>query len=640
MDDFDSIKNIFFEECDELLSELEQNLEIIKDGGATEEIINAAFRSVHSVKGGAGSFGMPDLVRFAHVFETAFDLLRSRKIDADSHVIKIFLRATDVLSDSVRAEREGLAQPLEKQDQSIKELNSLDCDDSLKKNTTQNRNDDAEETDEERGNAPLFSPVSMELSEIDNVIGDEFDVGFEIFEAIEDNSSCEESEKSKNFSEVSLDNKIGNVKAEGAATALKVNSQNNSVTIRVDLERIDKLVDLVGELVIGQATLREKYEKNHREGTEPVSIENALGDIDQLTRNIQDAVMAVRAQPLRTVFQRMQRVVREAAHATGKSIQLTMEGEDTEIDRSLIERLTDPLTHMLRNAVDHGIESAEDRLKNGKSAEGAIRLSASQKSGRIIITVADDGGGINRERVRSIAVEKGIINSQANLSENEIDNLIFFPGFSTSSTVSDLSGRGVGMDVVKRAILDVGGRVAIFSKKSVGSTFLLSLPLTLAVIEGMAITSCGQTFILPVSCIVETMLFNCEDVFLMGDGIPALSIRGVFMPLLDIGVVLGFSVGENVQGREVILVVEDDDGNRVALLADGIDGQMQVVSKNVEKNFRATRGISAATILGNGNVALVLDTSSIIHIGSENMCKLPYPNEFANVVQRSSEWTT
>lgn len=350
--------------------------------------------------------------------------------------------------------------------------------------------------------------------------------------------------------------------------------------------------------------------------------------------------MAVRAQPLRTVFQRMQRVVREAAHATGKSIQLVMDGEDTEIDRSLIERLTDPLTHMLRNAVDHGVESTEDRLKNGKSADGVIRLSAIQKSGRIIITVADDGAGINRERVKSIAIKKGIINSQANLSENEIDNLIFFPGFSTSSTVSDLSGRGVGMDVVKKAILDVGGRVTIFSEKGVGSTFLLSLPLTLAVIEGMAITSCEQTLILPVSCIVETMLFNYKDVFVMGDGVSALSIRGVFMPLLDISVVLGFSTGENFQDREVILVVEDDDGNRVALLADGIDGQMQVVSKNVEKNFRATRGISAATILGNGNVALVLDAASIIHMGSENVCRLPYPSGLAGIERRSPEWAT
>ncbi|WP_086643179.1 chemotaxis protein CheA [Acetobacter sp. DsW_063] len=637
MDDFDSIKNIFFEECNELLSELERSLEIIKCGDFTDEIVNAAFRSVHSVKGGAGSFGMPDLVRFTHVFETALDLLRSKMLHIDSGIIKIFLRATDVLSDSVQAEREGVAPPFERQNQSIKELISLSCDNSVDADKFLNRDDNLGGFDEEEKSVSLFSPISIELSEIDNTSGNELDVAFEIFE---DNSSPDGTGKSEKSPEKNLNNEINEGESENAPATIKVNSQNNNVTIRVDLERIDKLVDLVGELVIGQATLRERYEKNHWGRAEPVSIENALSDIDQLTRNIQDAVMAVRAQPLRTVFQRMQRVVREAAHATGKSIQLVMDGEDTEIDRSLIERLTDPLTHMLRNAVDHGVESTEDRLKNGKSADGVIRLSAIQKSGRIIITVADDGAGINRERVKSIAIKKGIINSQANLSENEIDNLIFFPGFSTSSTVSDLSGRGVGMDVVKKSILDVGGRVTIFSEKGVGSTFLLSLPLTLAVIEGMAITSCGQTLILPVSCIVETMLFNYKDVFVMGDGVSALSIRGVFMPLLDISVVLGFSTGENFQDREVILVVEDDDGNRVALLADGIDGQMQVVSKNVEKNFRATRGISAATILGNGNVALVLDAASIIHMGSENVCRLPYPGGLASIERRSPEWAT
>lgn len=338
----------------------------------------------------------------------------------------------------------------------------------------------------------------------------------------------------------------------------------------------------------------------------------SITSMQALTRDIQDAVMAVRAQPVRSVFQRMQRVVREACSMTDKDITLTLEGEDTEVDRTLVEKLTDPLTHMLRNAVDHGIESAEDRLAAGKSATGHILLSAGHRSGRILITIKDDGGGINRERVLATAIKRGIVAPDAALTDDEINNLIFAPGFSTAATVSDLSGRGVGMDVVKQAILGLGGRITINSVEGEGTTFCLSLPLTLAVLDGMLIVAAGSTMVIPISSVVETMMINPQDIYALPDGSRMVSIRGNCMPLIPLGAELGLSDSPVTPAEAVILIVENESGARVALVVDKICDQAQVVIKSIEKNYRQIPGVSAATILGDGSVSLILDVPALI----------------------------
>ena len=618
MDELDAIKPIFFEECSEQLVELERALAVLESGEADQETVNSAFRAVHSIKGGAGSFGMTELVRFAHVFETALDLVRSNKIESTQEVLKIFLRATDILSDLTAFEQGGEPVDEQRQQESIQSLEKL-----LQKPEVDN-SEEAED-EEDWGLPEGFVPVPVSADMFSDPVSDQTSVdgkddstdGFEIFDLDSPPQIKEEEEEKKTEKKPKIEEKTPVVSGGKKTThgSRAVSSSSNAQSIRVDVNRIDRLMDLVGELVIGQAALREVFssseKKHHHADASSNDLSNAMSSTEQLTRDLQDAIMAVRAQPMRAVFQRMQRVVREAAHLAGKKVHLEMEGEDTEVDKTLIEKLTDPLTHMLRNAVDHGVEKEQVRLEQSKSATGTIRLSAAHKSGRIVITLSDDGAGINRVRVRDIAVEKGIISADAQLSDSDIDNLIFAPGFSTATTVTDLSGRGVGMDVVKQAIQDLGGRISITSEAGKGSSFSLSLPLTLAVMDGMLVTVAGQLLILPVSCIVETMQISKENIFISGSNSTVICVRGLFIPIVDVAKSLGMENRQGNSNQPVILIVEDDAGKMTALAVDRIEGQMQVVIKSIEKNYRSVRYVSAATILGSGRVALILDVPEI-----------------------------
>jgi two-component system chemotaxis sensor kinase CheA len=322
--------------------------------------------------------------------------------------------------------------------------------------------------------------------------------------------------------------------------------------------------------------------------------------------------MAIRAQPVKSLFQRMSRIVREVADATSKSARLRTDGEATEIDKTVVERLADPLTHLIRNAIDHGLESAQERLAAGKPAEGIVRLSAAHRSGRVVIEVADDGAGINRARVRDVAIRKSLIPADAQLSESEIDNLIFLPGFSTVSTVSNISGRGVGMDVVKRSIQALGGRISIASRPGKGSTFTMSLPLTLAVLDGMVVSTSGQTLVVPLTAIVETLRPKTGEVHALGAGASVLAIRESFVPMVDVGRALGFRTTPADPLNSVIILVETEGSARNALLVDAIQDQRQVVIKSLEANYRHVPDIAAATILGDGRVALILDVESLV----------------------------
>jgi two-component system chemotaxis sensor kinase CheA len=321
--------------------------------------------------------------------------------------------------------------------------------------------------------------------------------------------------------------------------------------------------------------------------------------------------MAIRAQPVKSVFQRMPRLVREVAAAVSKEVRLVTEGENTEVDKTVIERLSDPITHMIRNAIDHGLESTEKRLAAGKPAEGQVRLAAFHRSGRIVIEVSDDGAGINRPRVKDIAASKGLIDPNVPLSDEEIDNLIFLPGFSTASTVSDISGRGVGMDVVKRSINALGGRISINSTPGKGSVFTMSLPLTLAVLDGMVVSAGGQTLIAPLSAIIETLQPKMTEVKPIGPNAWVMAIRDSFVPLIDVGMVLGYRT-EPVDPANCVALLVEEGATRAALLVDAIQGQRQVVIKSLEANYRHVVGIAAATILGDGRVALILDVDAVI----------------------------
>ena len=387
-------------------------------------------------------------------------------------------------------------------------------------------------------------------------------------------------------------------------------------TVRVDLERIDRLVNLVGELVINQAMLSQSVDEAGLNAS--TSVTAGLDEFQQLTRDIQDSVMMIRAQPVKSLFQRMARIVREASAAVDKKVVLETTGETTEIDKTVIERLADPLTHMIRNAVDHGLESTEGRVAAGKPEQGTVTLTAAHKSGRVTIEVSDDGGGINRPKVRQIAVDKGLIPEDAQLSDSEIDNLLFLPGFSTAKEVSNLSGRGVGMDVVKSAITNLGGRVSITSTEGEGTTFAISLPLTLAVLDGMVIRVEQETLVVPLNVIGETLTIQPENIEPLGPETNVLSVRDTLVPVYDLGVELGYRDPRDSYEGAIALLIQQEDDSLAALVIDQIEDQRQVVIKGLEDGFGNVPGVAAATILGNGRIALILDTSDLIASATGN----------------------
>ena len=749
MDPLEQIKATFFQECEELLADLEAGLLALDAGQGDMETVNAVFRAVHSIKGGAGAFGLEPLVRFAHVFETTLDDMRAGKVPASGPALKVMLRAADVLADQVTAAKTGAvadeartaglaaelsaivgegptealsAPPVE--DDGMGDLDFTpvaiapaapappaaeeDGMDGLEFAPVMVSFDGAEEIEtrswkiEFRPRRELYAKANdcllllrelrrlgdcqVELDQKDLPLLDDLDAEEaylawtvvlhtdrsevdinEVFEFVE--GDCDLSITALDDEPASAAEPVVQVTAPAPAPALPPAPEEIDVlaliqraeaaapelesvaapapitpvaaqpdtstvvpltpapaqaaaaapaggavaagaTIRVDLERVDRLIDLVGELVINQAMLSQRVLEAGIARSSTVSV--GLEELEQLTREIQDSVMAIRAQPVKSVFQRIPRLVREIAAMTGKQARLITEGEGTEVDKTVIERLSDPITHMIRNAIDHGLETPEARVAAGKPAEGTVKLTAQHRSGRIVIVVSDDGKGINRTRVREIAVNKGLIDPQAQLTDEEVDHLIFLPGFSTADTISDVSGRGVGMDVVKRSIQALGGRITISSRPGEGSTFTLSLPLTLAVLDGMVVTAEEQTLVAPLTSVIESLQPKAEDVRNLGPQGAVLAVRGAYVPLIDVGVALAYRTHPIDPTLGVALLVESDVGGRAALLVDAIQGQRQVVIKSLEANYQQVEGVAAATILGDGRVALILDVDAVI----------------------------
>lgn len=380
-------------------------------------------------------------------------------------------------------------------------------------------------------------------------------------------------------------------------------------TIRVDLDKIDRLVNMVGEMVITQAMIAE-----HVRDLPPGSFQELQEGLEQLaqhTRELRESVMSIRAQPVSSVFSRMPRLVRELAAETGKEVQLITAGENTEVDKTVVENLVDPLTHMIRNSIDHGLETPDDREAVGKPRLGTVHLSAAHRSGRIVIEVSDDGRGINRARVLAKAMEKGLVLPGASLSDEEIDNLIFLPGFSTADKVSNISGRGVGMDVVRRNITSLGGRIGVYSAPGEGSRFVLSLPLTLAVLDGMVISVGEDRFVLPLTNIVESLRPKAADLHGLVGQCDVMMARGEYIRLVYLHRLFGIDRAAEDPTRALVVLVETEEGSRLGLVVDEVLGQQQVVIKSLEANFRRLDGVAAATILGDGRVALILDVAGL-----------------------------
>lgn len=388
-----------------------------------------------------------------------------------------------------------------------------------------------------------------------------------------------------------------------------------ATTTRIELDRIDRVVNMVGELVISQAMLGQIVQ-DLPESTSMRLIQ-ILDEVAHHTRELKDSVMSMRAQPVGSVFQRMPRLVREVAAKTHKKVRLETHGETTEVDRSIIERLGDPLTHIIRNSVDHGVEAPATRVAAGKPEEGVIRLSAEHRGGRIVIEIKDDGAGINSERVLKIAREKGLVGPDAQLTEDEINNLIMMPGFSTAETISDISGRGVGMDVVRSNIQDLGGRITLKSVRGQGMTIQLALPLTLAVMDGMVIKVGTQTYVMPLSAIVECLRPSRGEISDLIGTHGMLQLRGEFVPIILLSDLLGVESAPGGSSERVVIVTDNGDGSRIGLVVDELLGHQQVVIKSIEESYGAVPGIAAATILGNGRVAFILDVEKMAELAAQ-----------------------
>ncbi len=687
-----SIQDTFFEECEELLEAMDEGLTAIEGGDHDPEVVNAVFRAVHSIKGGAGAFGLDELVAFAHKFETVFDEVRSSKLELDTKLIQLLLRCSDHLADLVTVSRDGGSVDEEHNDVLIAGLEEY-LDEEEEDLTFEPMGlggpsvplplaVEEEKTYEIRfrplkemfgtGNEPFF--LFQALSELGTleVVLDETELpGFDamamddsylawnltltttepksaveaVFEFVE--GLCELSIASDKDAEeeaaalAALNAAFGvpgdsaepetpapfDAPAPAEATPMATPQATEKVetvkpesnkseqrgpkpTLRVDLERVDRLINAVGELIINHSMLAQQIA--NLDVADLRDVETELEGFKNLARDIQEGVMSIRAQPVKPLFQRMARIVREASSATEKTAKLITEGENTEVDKTVIERLSDPLTHILRNAVDHGIEKPEDREAAGKNRTGEIRLSASHRSGSVCIEIKDNGAGINRPRVKQIAIEKGLIPENADLTDAEIDNLLFLPGFSTAKEVSNLSGRGVGMDVVKNAVTALGGRINVSSTPGKGSTFTIILPLTLAVMDGMVVSVADQTMVVPITSIIETMRGSDDMINSLGADGTLLSIRGNFVPICDVAGALGLRKPEGDKPPGVYLLVETETGQRSALAVDDIHDQRQVVIKSLDGVCGNIPGVAAATILGDGKIAMILDSESII----------------------------
>ncbi|WP_278923842.1 chemotaxis protein CheA [Pseudophaeobacter profundi] len=700
-----SIQDTFFEECEELLEATDEGLSAIEGGNHDPEVVNAVFRAVHSIKGGAGAFGLDELVAFAHRFETVFDEVRSNRMELDEPLIQLLLRSCDHLYNLVAVARDGgetdqahhdmLIEALDKyipeeeEDLTFEpmglggpiDIGAIDIPQVPTEETYQIHFRPLKDM-YSTGNEPFFLFQALqEMGPLDIVLDDSELPGFDsldpeesylswnltlttseprstveaVFEFVE--GLCELSIVGAGDADAdaaalaALDAAFGTapvdltpaaeptamveetatppfeqpapvptpeaqLEASGAkssapkAESTKSEQRGPNPTLRVDLERVDRLINAVGELIINHSMLAQQIA--NLDVADVRDVETELEGFKNLARDIQEGVMSIRAQPVKPLFQRMARIVREASSATSKTCKLVTEGENTEVDKTVIERLADPLTHILRNAVDHGIETPENRESANKNRIGEIRLTASHRSGSVCIEVKDDGAGVNRPRVKQIAIDKGLIPENAELTDSEIDNLLFLPGFSTAKEVSNLSGRGVGMDVVKNAVTGLGGRINITSTPGKGSTFTIILPLTLAVMDGMVVSVADQTMVVPITSIVETMRGNDDMINNLGADGTLLSIRGSFVPICDVAGALGLRKEDNDRPPGVYLLVETETGQRSALAVDDIHDQRQVVIKSLDGVCGEIAGVAAATILGDGKIAMILDPESIL----------------------------
>jgi len=642
-----------------LLADMEQHLLGLDPQEPDSEQLNAIFRAAHSIKGGAGTFGFTVLQETTHILENILDGARRGEMQLSTDIINLFLETKDIMQEQLDAYKTAsepdaatfayICQALRqlaleaKGEAPVSDISAAPAggatsvsSSGLRIKLTALKANEADLMLEELGNLGTVSDAvkgaNFLEATLDSSVGkddivavlcfviDESQIHFpqadvvDIATAMTDAPAVEAEAEMEAVAEPELAavSDVVQLKREPAKKAANP-KVSESTSIRVAVEKVDQLINLVGELVITQSMLAQRSGE-----LDPVNhgdLLNSMGQLERNARDLQESVMSIRMMPMEYVFSRFPRLVRDLASKLGKEVELTLMGSSTELDKSLIERIIDPLTHLVRNSLDHGIETPEKRQAAGKHAVGNLTLSAEHQGGNICIEVTDDGAGLNRERILAKALSSGLPVSES-MSDEEVGMLIFAPGFSTAEQVTDVSGRGVGMDVVKRNIQEMGGHVEIASKQGKGTTIRILLPLTLAILDGMSVRVANEVFILPLNAVMESLQPLADDLKALAGGERVLEVRGEYLPLVELWNVFEVQ-GAKTEATQGIVVILQSAGKRYALLVDQLIGQHQVVVKNLESNYRKVPGISAATILGDGSVALIVDVSALQSLNRE-----------------------
>jgi two-component system, chemotaxis family, sensor kinase CheA len=615
--DMKQFHSVFFEESQEHLDEMEHLLLELDVQNPDVEQLNTIFRAAHSIKGGAGIFGFDGLVSVTHVMESLLDKIRQGKMAITAELVDLFLASVDVLKSILTSYRNNAEIDWAAANRLTELLESATAGKPKSKKS--------KKTDE--GFGFFTDPVVNHSQEAYGFFED--DKQSEAYGFFEDVDQ-QQQEAYGFFDETpvaqpqptepgfipnttqpqpSLSGNTANsvVVSSSSKSTRPTESSSESSSIRVDVAKVDQLINLVGEIVITQSMMN--LIGKSIEGSLGEKYQSISAELERNTREIQEAVMSIRMLPVSFVFNRFPRVVRDLSQKLGKSIDLIIEGGETELDKGLTEKLVDPLTHLVRNSIDHGIESADIRVARGKPATGKVTLRAAQQGGSIVISITDDGAGLNREKILEKAREKNIPIGD-NPTDADVWQLIFAPGFSTAEHVTDVSGRGVGMDVVKRNVQSLGGRIDIDSVAGKGATFTIRLPLTLAIVDGMGVSVGSQTFIIPLVNIIESMQPAEKDIkTLVGDD-QLLLVRDQYWPILPLYKSMQIEPDFTEVHKGIAVLIETNK-HKFALFVDALVGQQQVVIKSLEQHYKRVQGVAGATIMGDGSVALILDVESL-----------------------------
>ncbi|EKP4475604.1 chemotaxis protein CheA [Cronobacter dublinensis] len=661
--DISDFYQTFFDEADELLADMEQHLLDLVPEAPDAEQLNAIFRAAHSIKGGAGTFGFTILQETTHLMENLLDEARRGEMQLNTDIINLFLETKDIMQeqlDAYKSSQEPDAASFEYICQALRQLaleakgeapaaaaklSVVETDSAtpapaaatgggkLRIKLGKLKGNETELLQEELSNLGTLSQIekaddhliatletSASADDITAVLC--FVIEIDQIEFLPlpaaEPAPAAPAEPVAQAAPAPVAPVAAPVAKAPAASAPRAEQnkparEKENTSIRVAVEKVDQLINLVGELVITQSMLQQR--SNELDPVTHGDLITSMGQLQRNARDLQESVMSIRMMPMEYVFSRFPRLVRDLASKLGKQVELTLQGSSTELDKSLIERIIDPLTHLVRNSLDHGIEAPEKRADAGKSPVGNLILSAEHQGGNICIEVTDDGAGLNRERILAKAMSQGMAVSES-MTDDEVGMLIFAPGFSTAEQVTDVSGRGVGMDVVKRNIQEMGGHVEIASRQGQGTTIRILLPLTLAILDGMSVKVNEEVFILPLNAVMESLQPREEDLHPLAGGERVLEVRGEYLPLVELWKVFNVQ-GAKTEATQGIVVILQSAGRRYALLVDQLIGQHQVVVKNLESNYRKVPGISAATILGDGSVALIVDVSALQSLNRE-----------------------